>query len=667
MLELYLKRKLREAGGKTFVGKSLVVLDTDHIKRYVFGTNRLKEIRGASSALDSLNRGEMKASAIKLAEELHTQIDVVFANGGSGLFLVHAGEDVAEQFAKEVQAEYRERTGGGASLTYAVQEIPENETPDGKDNDIWNRCLRNELDLLQYRLQEAKGCPNNIIALPSHPFMRPCDACGIEYAVHWGIPGDPNREAAAEKEAYSQTQQGQTQEGTADVPPLEGDETPQEQAPEEAVQEPEEDAAEQEEFYCDSCCKKRMRDAVVKAEIRGALRGVRRQMRRQLRGRRFSYQRGAQNVIEPRDGYLWDSVINLLAKRGYDLFEDGKIPKRPDDFNEFSRFSGAKGYLGLIYADGNSMGKRVMQLDTLQKRKDFAKVVDDAVYEAMAEAIVQHLPIEQGLFPFDILLIGGDDVVVVVPAAKALDVALTLTKEFQKLTKQKQEALKSKDGAQVGEATPIEGYTLSVGVVLAPTKYPFGLLRRLAEDTLKFAKQSAPGGQSRINFMTVTGSTSQSFKKVYETLRSKGTTPADKNVEFYATLRPYDPVELKSLLDAIRTGNQLSLGRTKLHQVREAVLQKNLTTSVRDGIAVLRNWKKKQREHVAEYVYSIGGRYQEPRRNENDPASLFPRVTFPWFADKDANGNDVYRTALLDFVELYDFVGGEEDERGTKN
>jgi hypothetical protein len=35
---------------------------------------------------------------------------------------------------------------------------------------------------------------------------------------------------------------------------------------------------------------------------------------------------------------------------------------------------------------------------------------------------------------------------------------------------------------------------------------------------------------------------------------------------------------------------------------------------------------------------------------------MFPRVTFPWFAD----GKDTYRTFLLDFVELYDFVAGEE-------
>ena len=40
--------------------KSLVALDTDHIKGYVFGTDKLKEIRGASSLLDRLNRQVMR-------------------------------------------------------------------------------------------------------------------------------------------------------------------------------------------------------------------------------------------------------------------------------------------------------------------------------------------------------------------------------------------------------------------------------------------------------------------------------------------------------------------------------------------------------------------------------------------------------------------------------
>lgn len=59
----------------------------------------------------------------------------------------------------------------------------------------------------------------------------------------------------------------------------------------------------------------------------------------------------------------------------------------------------------------------------------------------------------------------------------------------------------------------------------------------------------------------------------------------------------------------------------------------------------------------------MGKRYQEPYYDVEKPGTLFQRVTFPWFAD----GPQTYRTSLLDFVELYNFVaqGEEEEVRGN--
>src|SRR5207249_4431609 len=113
--ELYLRHiKLIEAGGEIFVGKSLVMLDTDHIKEYVFGTDKLKEIRGASSLLDRLNRVVMK----RLAHEDSIEAEVIYANGGTGLFVVET--DKAEEFVQKIQRAYRKLTAGGASITSVV-------------------------------------------------------------------------------------------------------------------------------------------------------------------------------------------------------------------------------------------------------------------------------------------------------------------------------------------------------------------------------------------------------------------------------------------------------------------------------------------------------------------------------------------------------------------
>jgi len=549
--------------------KSLVALDTDHIKQYVFATDKLKEIRGASSILDRLNREGMRAIALRVAPDAQE----IYANGGSGLFVLDSNK--AQQFGQDVQQAYRKQSAGGASITYAIQELPDRITE--HDTDILEANLKDELELMRFLLREAKVHPEDSFTLPSHPLMRPCDACGVEYAVDKDTTG-------------------------------------------------EHDPDEQDAVFCASCLEKRWEDKDVRASIDAYV---------------------GSSTPKHAESPLWRNVITILRKSGY------YIPagtERPNDFNDFRHFGSSKDYIALIYADGNSMGETSEKQVKLQALHNFAKEVDTAIYNAVCDAIKAYLPVWEGrnsekdkaekLFPFDLLLLGGDDVVMVTSASVAMDVACTIAEQFYRHTDNK--------------------YTLSIGVVLAPVKYPFGLLQDLAESTLKYAKKEGTKRKSKsaykdtfINFMTVTGSTSHDFNRVYKSLHTQD----DKDISFYATLRPYTIEELRELLNTILEGKQKALGRTKLYQVREAVLKMNLTTSVGEGMAILRNWREKQREFVMQEVYKVGNHYQEARHDPDKPGTLFPRVTFPWFAD----GPKTYRTSLLDFVELYDFV--EEKER----
>ncbi len=561
--------------------KSLVALDTDHIKQYVFATDKLKEIRGASSILDRLNREAMRAIAFRVSPDAKE----VYANGGSGLFLIEGDEEVAKKFGQLVQRMYNDDTVGGASITFAVQEIPDSIQDVWHDPKMWPI-----LELLRYTLAANKNTSPDTIALPSHPYLRYCDACGKQYA---------------ERREYQQNQ----------------------------------DDADREGYYCNVCRGKRLEDSKIKDRIDDIV------------ARRNHKRKSVHNESMP---FAWEETLKYLP-------ESYRIPDntdRPPDFNAFRGLSGSKDYLALIYADGNGMGQAMAELQTLAEVRDTANFIDEAVFSAMRAAISQHLPVimsdnnEPSMFPFDILIVGGDDIIIVTPAALALDVACTIGQKFHEYTKEKDPKK--------------EGFTLSIGIVLAPIKYPFGLLQDLAESTLKYAKKEGAKrksksdyGETFINFMTVTGSTSLDFNKVYKSLHTRD----NKDVSFYATLRPYTVEEMRQLLHTIREGRKKVLGRTKLHQVREAVLKMNLTTSVGEGMAILRNWREKQREFVMQHVFTVGNRYQEAYRNPDKPDTLFPRVTFPWFAD----GPKRYRTSLLDFVELYDFVAQEGGDDDTEN
>ncbi|MGH2498446.1 MAG: Cas10/Cmr2 second palm domain-containing protein [Ktedonobacteraceae bacterium] len=557
--------------------QSLVALDTDHIKQYVFATDKLKEIRGASSILDNLNRRIMQ----QIADDKEFHATPVYTNGGAGLFLVDGDKEVAKKFGQRIQQAYNRETVGGASITFAVEEIPSN------IQDAWNDDIWDTLELLRYKLAKKKNIPPDISTLPSHPFLYLCDACGTRYA---------------ERKDYDEAR----------------------------------DEISRDRRYCEVCIAKRREDGKVKD--------------------------GIDDIIKERKGtgevkfsathpFTWEKVIKFLSDDYIDSIPGGT--ERPPDFNELRGIAGGKNYLALIYADGNAMGQLMSEFKSLAKIRETAESIDDAVYEAMSDAISKHLKVVDTrtppMFPFDILLIGGDDIMIVTSSSIALDVARTIAVTFFEQTR--------------GKGPNGKDCTISISVVLAPVNYPFGLLQDLAQSTLKFAKTSAAKnppktayGDTVINFMTVTGSNSLNFNKVYDSLRKK--TEDEKDPDFYATLRPYSVEELTELLNMIRQGKQRGLGRTKLHQLREAVLRMNLTTSVSEALAVLNNWRGNQRELVVRQVYELAERYQQQYRDVEKPGTLFQRVTFPWFAD----GPDTYRSSLYDFCELYDFVAQEEVE-----
>ena len=570
------------------VSQSLIAFDTDHIKRYVFGTSKLKEIRGASSILDHLNRVE----TVRMAESADFRATKIYANGGSALFLIDS--DKAESLGKAVQKLYRDITGGGASITYAIQPIPDNDsqnlmTATKLNGDVEMSAV---LELLRTRLRLAKDGHQvdrsqddsqhendgrrqenvaDIIALPSHPLLCTCNSCGANYAE--AILKDPS------------------------------------------------DLDEPEGRYCLVCEKKRKENETVTRSIPDLIWAAQKQ--------RVSNQT------------LWERILQVLSKKdasGQSLYALPTGTERPKDFNAFREFAHGKEYLGLIYADANSMGKVFSGLDTLQAVQDTATQVDEAVFDAMGDAVRLHLPVQRGKFPFDILLIGGDDIVVVTPAEKALQVAHTLAEKFYEHTDKK--------------------YTLSVGIVLVPVKYPFGQSRMLVEETLKAAKKSGAMSnrngsseqeQSRINFLVVTGNTSLNYGKIYDEMHDKKSGYGIEN-EFYATMRPYTLSQLSWFLDQLREGNKMRLGRTKLHQLREAILKLDNTRTILEALVLLRNWKEKERNFIKDMVRELDIRQTMKQQQMG--------TLFPWFLDgKESSGNRaLYRTPLLDFIELYDFV-----------
>ena len=302
------------------------------------------------------------------------------------------------------------------------------------------------------------------------------------------------------------------------------------------------------------------------------------------------------------------------------------FPRWPESFTDIGDLSSPHGYLGLIYADGNGMGREIERLSSPEAVTQFAEGVDNALLEATRAAIRRHLPAKDGMAPFRVLLLGGDDLVLVTRADAAMDVALTLAQEFR---------AKAKDGSRAD-------LSLSASVVLAHSKFPFRVMLDLAEGALKFAKKEGArrklADPTLINFLTVTSANHVDFEPFFkEELVQKAT---GRDARHVRTLRPYAPADLGRLLAAARALR--GAPRAKLHALGDCVFLSH-SRSILEGLTTgHRGHGGGDGGNRAEEVRILKGLVQQ--------AGTGPAL-FPWCRE-----GDEWRTPLLDLVDLFEFV-----------
>jgi hypothetical protein len=145
--------------------RSLLAFDTDRIKDYVFATDQLKEIRGASNILDTLNRHDMPREVGGTC---------YYAHGGSGLFVVPT-DDVPACIAR-VRRIYAEKTGGAATITGVDLQLPD-------DFDLEHDNVQAFWKHLSYKLQAAKARNPDVRMSVTHPLLHFGHTDGTYYAT----------------------------------------------------------------------------------------------------------------------------------------------------------------------------------------------------------------------------------------------------------------------------------------------------------------------------------------------------------------------------------------------------------------------------------------------------------------------------------------------------
>lgn len=282
----------------------------------------------------------------------------------------------------------------------------------------------------------------------------------------------------------------------------------------------------------------------------------------------------------------------------------------PHDLEQIAKSSGE--YIGVIYADGNGLGDWFQETDSIIEYRRRSRKVQDAVRAAILGAMEEYCAAHQ--HPFEVILVGGDDVLLIVPASDALPVAHAICAQFE-------------------EKMTADQRTMSAGVVIAEHHTPVYFLRRLASDLLKNAKRDERG--STVDFLVLKGQGTRSAEQARERIEMGPET-------LILNHGPYTLEELGRLLNQVSQGKKAGFPPSQLYALRAALRQGRQASA----LAFL---------------------YQQGKRAPDDEVHIFlnefaawsdqPKETPPWRESRVLRGGaKEYRTPWADLVDIWDFV-----------
>ena len=201
------------------------------------------------------------------------------------------------------------------------------------------------------------------------------------------------------------------------------------------------------------------------------------------------------------------------------------------DGNDFT-FMPDNRLIGLIHADGNGLGQLLMDLKKVIDSKDkqiitdqnyieifssISNAIKEATEAAAASAVgtVLFANMERGLFPARPIVLGGDDLTMIVRADLALPFTQVFLAAFELESKNQFNKIREKY-PKLEKILP-EKLTACAGIVYAHSSQPFSALHELAEGLCKQAKKFAKKEENLLDKKKLVPS-SLSFYRVTSTL-----------------------------------------------------------------------------------------------------------------------------------------------------
>lgn len=639
------------------------------IKEYVFEAPKLPEIRGASALLDWVNEVVLP-SLWGLANADHAaQRGIVFASGGNILGFVPAGK--GEERARQIEQCYTEHTltanSVAVSRTFRLIELRYGRGP-----------LRYWVDdfLKDWRIAELRALLKDYYYSPQPDDQEPPEERFFRRKTFGELV------TLLAIDYYQRRSERPFDEGPAFFPRQPWDER------------------------CDSSD---LRPAVLEQSFDDGTNQLSlATARKAVLGRLLkSADMVAARKLAKKIGFEPEVARIIDGKRGWDIRWKHYLEQHPD--THYAKALGSlqiapapdvhtiadrSGEIAMIYADGNNVGRLMATLKTPLEYALISRVLSEAAIEAVLGSLAEVLEPSGSVHPFEILTIGGDDLLLLVPGDRALAVALEIGQRFERDVSTALEQVFAALGMSeyLADAQPLAGryqrsgvpqidalaaarplLGMSAGVVVARDNTPIFHLRNLSEELLKSAKKKARKHVKENNYggavdfmalraVSIVADRIEDFRK--QALLSKpdnrgltGQTDAAGRVTTISlTARPYSWHELAGLLATVRALRAARVSASQLYRLREilvAALDQGVAPSVLEYLFARTRMQPRYANVLLEHIEQA---WQAPNHTQAVPG--LP----PWMRVE----NGGLETIWADMLEIYD-LAGEEQDHGPKH
>ncbi|WP_295447114.1 hypothetical protein [uncultured Thiodictyon sp.] len=224
-------------------------------------------------------------------------------------------------------------------------------------------------------------------------------------------------------------------------------------------------------------------------------------------------------------------IIGLMRSALYP--DKARHWSEPDDLAQLA----AGGYLALIHADGNGIGKRYNAwkkkapsddpIDQEAHGEAFFHSMRVAVRRAVVAALTGTFTTQNGKRPYEILMLGGDDLLLLCRANQALEFGERYARELTEY--------------RLADGPPLN---VAIGIAIAQQSYPLHRLHELAESLASSAKRlyrALPDADktSVIDWQVVTPSWFEGVAEARRQGEQVAYTVGDKEETLLLTGRPY--------------------------------------------------------------------------------------------------------------------------------